>query len=142
MDEFVEIITEPEIPIDAPEEDSEGGELIADSPEERGHGRHRRRNFLHESFIGFDPTEQFPEKGRSTNLLDRLKRDEDDFDDEDEVEELLVFANFNNHLSMKELKDQEAKIKLIGLDGTTPMAEVNGCIFSGKVNNLLKFYLI
>lgn len=56
----------------------------------------------------------------------------DDTGSDDEVEELLVFANFSNHLSIQELKDKEANIKFIGLDSGNPIAEVNGAIFSGK----------
>lgn len=126
MEEVVQIVTEPEIQIGSKEEeDSDGVEVITSSLEGSRIGQSDQGRG--DSFIGFESNEQYRKEEAAGNNLDPTDSDED----EDE-EELLVFANFNNNLSMKDLKNQEVNIKFIGLDSETPMAEVNGSIFKGK----------
>ncbi|XP_063705801.1 uncharacterized protein LOC134834925 [Culicoides brevitarsis] len=51
---------------------------------------------------------------------------------EDEEEELLIYLDFKQFLPFEELIDPDTQIKIIGLEGDSPIAQINGRFYQGN----------
>lgn len=60
-------------------------------------------------------------------------------DCEDSDEEILVYADFQDNISIEEINTNNAPINFIGIDHEKPIIEVNGKFFKGILN--LKLFL-
>ncbi|KAH8284705.1 hypothetical protein KR018_012030 [Drosophila ironensis] len=65
----------------------------------------------------------------------------DSSDSEYEDTEYLVYADFKNHIPPFQLKHENAAIKVIGIEGSSPMAEVNGNIYKGTYEQPVGTYV-
>ncbi|XP_034477789.1 uncharacterized protein LOC117784225 [Drosophila innubila] len=64
-----------------------------------------------------------------------------DSDSEYEETEYLVYGDFQNNLAPHQLKREDAAIKIIGIEGDNPTAEINGSIFKGSYDMAMGTYL-